>query len=559
MERIVKVMLTVLLLVGLLVPLLGCGSDSAENEAAQYQTTTVQRGDLTIDIPATGNLALSHTEDLAFNIPATFTKVLTVEEVLVKVGDSVKEGQELAKLDTSAWDKQVKALEKALVKAQRDLSTQESDLADAERRVAAFELAVSKAQLDLQTAENNLKKTADLKAEYDAVDTTKFELRVAIATGNWKNELYLRERLVQAREDLQAALDKYSGTVASSDDAALKTAQSVLSLTQSRVDLEDAQIAVEDAKTAVADAQLDKQDAEQVVADAQSTLDEAKSLSPIIEAPFDGFITNVNVAGGDEVYKGKVAVTLADPTKFETEIMVSEMDIFNVKLGQSATVQVNAMPTINLSANVTNISPTATIQQGVVNYKVKVEIKSPEAIMQEFQAARQAARQTATENTTQASGRQAATGNTTQASGRQAATGNTTQALGRQAPTTQGQRLSSVSGNQTLAFLTSQIAQLKQGLTVTVSIVVDQRSGVLLVPNRAISRSGGDTLVKVLKDGGVTESRSIKTGVSNGVNTEVTEGLSEGEKVVIPQTTTTTTTTSTQGGGGFLIPGIGGR
>jgi hypothetical protein len=104
--------------------------------------------------------------------------------------------------------------------------------------------------------------------------------------------------------------------------------------------------------------------------------------------------------------------------------------------------------------------------------------------------------------------------------------------------------------------MTSQIAQLKQGLTVTVSIVVDKRSNVLLVPNRAITRKGQQVSVQVLKDG-VAESRSIKTGLSDGQNTEVTQGLSEGEQVVIPKTTTTTSTTSTQrreGPGGFFLP-----
>ena len=84
--------------------------------------------------------------------------------------------------------------------------------------------------------------------------------------------------------------------------------------------------------------------------------------------------------------------------------------------------------------------------------------------------------------------------------------------------------------------------QLREGLTVTVSITVDERNDVLLVPNKAITRQGQETYVQVLKDGG-TEPRSIKVGISDWQSTEVIEGLSEGEQILVPQVTTTTPTT----------------
>ena len=91
----------------------------------------------------------------------------------------------------------------------------------------------------------------------------------------------------------------------------------------------------------------------------------------------------------------------------------------------------------------------------------------------------------------------------------------------------------------------------------TITIVIQQKQDVLLVPNRAITRSGGQTVVQVLK-GATPEERTIKTGISNVQYTEVTEGLSEGEKVVIPQTTTTTTTQQSSQGQTFRIPGLTG-
>ena len=70
-------------------------------------------------------------------------------------------------------------------------------------------------------------------------------------------------------------------------------------------------------------------------------------------------------------------------------------------------------------------------------------------------------------------------------------------------------------------------------MSATAEIVIDKRSNVLLVPNRAIVYDDQDNpFVKVMV-GEQTEERSITLGISDGYDTEVTSGLSEGEIVVI--------------------------
>ena len=80
----------------------------------------------------------------------------------------------------------------------------------------------------------------------------------------------------------------------------------------------------------------------------------------------------------------------------------------------------------------------------------------------------------------------------------------------------------------------------------------------LLVPNGAITAQERQTYVKVLSPDGTIKERAITTGISNWQYTELIEGLSEGEEVVVPQGTAATTTTQ-QGspGGGMFIPGMG--
>ena len=107
-------------------------------------------------------------------------------------------------------------------------------------------------------------------------------------------------------------------------------------------------------------------------------------------------------------------------------------------------------------------------------------------------------------------------------------------------------------------MMTPENFQLREGLTVTVSILVDERNDVLLVPNSAITSSGRQTYVKVVSPDGVIEDRLVITGISDWQYTEIVEGLDEGEQVVVPQGTTTEPATSQEGPGGMRIPGMRG-
>ena len=534
--RLLKIILITLILGGLAVPLLSCASES-DSAGTESQVVTVQRGDLIIDITASGNLALSHKEELAFDL---FYQEGTVEEVLVEESESVEEGQVLARLDTSEWDDNLEVLDDQLTAAERQLTSKKRVLSTEERDLL-------QAQINLQTAEYNLDVMAKVQKIKDAIEDEEWRvkfakerleagLNLASEEGEhmyWQNVMAdAKDRITELERDLRELLaDPDSSGVTITKEALKKLAVDI-----AQQKLEAAQIDVEDAQIAIEDAQKD-------VNDAQEELDEALEDSPEVIAPFDGFIIKVNVEGGDEVKKGHVAVTLADPNKFEADVLVNEMDIFQVKLGGEASVQVDAMPMINLPAKVTHIAPTATIQAGVVNYEVKVEIESLEAVMQERQEARQKEMHDISSGQLPERLRQAIE------------EGRLTQ---EQAEEMMRQRQQEQGGQPGLMpTMIPEDFQLREGLTVTVSILVEERNNVLLVPNKAIIRQGTESVVQVLKDG-VVEERSIRTGISDYQNTEVIDGLSEGEKVVITKAATTPTTP--EPGRGFpLFPGGGMR
>lgn len=75
---------------------------------------------------------------------------------------------------------------------------------------------------------------------------------------------------------------------------------------------------------------------------------------------------------------------------------------------------------------------------------------------------------------------------------------------------------------------------LRPEMTTTVTIRLETREGVLAVPSRAVLRERGERFVTVVA-GGVQENKKIKTGWYDNSYIEVTEGLKEGETVLLPE------------------------
>ena len=76
----------------------------------------------------------------------------------------------------------------------------------------------------------------------------------------------------------------------------------------------------------------------------------------------------------------------------------------------------------------------------------------------------------------------------------------------------------------------------RSGMTATLTFLVEEHKDVLSVPTAALEYRKGKAFVRLpAKDGKEPESRPVKTGLSENSFTEITEGLAEGEEVLIPQ------------------------
>lgn len=382
----------------------GCGPKNTSTQTP-VQTATVKKGNLTVEITATGNLAMPDSVNLSFGASGK------VQEVLVEIGDEVKKGQVLARLDTST-------LEQNLIQAQ---------------------INVKSAQYSLEKAKQ---------------PTT-------TASG---------DRILSAPDPL---------------------------------DIEIKELQLELAKKRLKDA--------------ERQLEEAT-----IVAPFDGVVAQVNISKGDRVSDSATAIRLLDTSKLEVDVVVSEMDVFQIKPGARATVQVDAVSGISFPARVKRISPAATIQQNVVNYKVRLELITGETVATQQRSPSQITLEMLPEQVRKA-----------------VQEGRITLEQIRQWVAQRYQQQTAKPAISMADF------QPKEGLTVTATIFVNERRDVLLVPNGAIVKEGGKSYVQVV-NGEVTEKREVATGLSNWQYTEITEGVSEGEQVLIVKATSSSTPTSTQ-------------
>jgi macrolide-specific efflux system membrane fusion protein len=107
--------------------------------------------------------------------------------------------------------------------------------------------------------------------------------------------------------------------------------------------------------------------------------------------------------------------------------------------------------------------------------------------------------------------------------------------------------------------------QLKPGMTANVAVTVAEKDNVLQVPSAAVTGSGRNARVTVLKNG-VSQTVPVIAGLAGDSSTEIVSGLTAGETYVISTTvarstgtaTGTTTTPATRGLGGLGGGGFGG-
>lgn len=330
-------------------------------------------------VVAEGHLVPNRNQYLAFQASGK------VNQILVKKGDQVKEGDELA---TLAQDSTQIALESALITAQQNLAELTSPEA-----IASAKLAITAAQTDVtnaQTALNNLKywqnnaliqnyyanyvlakqdldkaqtaydnanggpyiNNANQAAAYNALYTA----QQAYNTAQYYYSLYSQAPTQTKQDQAQANLDLANTT--------LKNAQVYL------VALTGGTVAANSSGTAL----LQFKQAQLAVQTAQANLDTSK-----LTAPFDGTIMDINVSSNQMVGPETWAVAIADTSQWYVDTSdLNELDVVKVSLGQKVDVTADALPGLKMSGVVEEIGNTPVNQGTDVLYTVHILLNNPD-------------------------------------------------------------------------------------------------------------------------------------------------------------------------------------
>lgn len=299
--------------------------------ATQFETTTVERGNLTATIGATGTVRAKQTAVLVWQAAGT------VESVAVNVGDAVTADQVLASLAKTSLPQSVILAEADLASAQKSLD-----------ELTSSNTAQAQAVIDLRNAQ-------------DAYDKAL----------NWREELNGRIRIkkIVYKKFGNRTFPIIKEVRGYADDATIKKADEDLALAKAKLD--DAQRnydLLKDGNTADIVAAQARVDA------AQATINLAR-----IVAPFDATVTESYPLPGDQVGAGATAFRLDNLDSLLVDVEVSEVDINSVQIGQPVTLTFDAILGKEYHGEAVEVAKAGTATNGVVSFKVTVELTDADA------------------------------------------------------------------------------------------------------------------------------------------------------------------------------------
>lgn len=356
-----------ILLIVLLVVVVGAGgyyyittANASKLVISDADYTLVKRGTLIATVNATGSLEPNQQAALAF------LTVGNVAEVQVKLGDQVKAGQVLARLDSRELEFQVAQAEANLVSTQakynqlvRGPST--DDVASAQQNLASAQAAYDKL---FNPDPNDI---LALKSDIDKAKAVLGQAQAAFDRAGGDSNPYIgltpqSLQLQTATLDYQKSLALYNGRLNPSN---AQVQQALATIQTAKSQLARLQPTAEDVAAAKANVQ-----AVQAARDlAAERLNEAR-----IVAPFNATVVKLDLDTGNFVTAGRPVITIADLSKLRVTINIDETDIPRVQVGLPVDLDFDAFPNVKLTGRVAELAPSATIVQGVVNYAVKVAL-----------------------------------------------------------------------------------------------------------------------------------------------------------------------------------------
>jgi multidrug resistance efflux pump len=351
-----NILIVISLITALALFVAACGAEQPAEATPEPVTAAVSSS----DVVGEGRLEPIRGTNLTFQARGV------VEEVFVKAGDSVSEGDVLVRLaNAGAAEAQVLIAQNAydsllrnesgdrarlwqnymaaqVARAQAEKKWDDLNVDDIEDRIEDLEADVEDARDDLKDAQDEFEKYKDL----DENNTRR------------KNA---EDDLEDAQKDLNSAIRVLEEETRKRDTVKAEY---------------DAALAAEAEARYQYEISLDGPNADQLAL-AKANLDAAQDVlaNYVLTAPFNGTVADVQVKVGQQVGPETRAVSLADFSTWMVETTdITELEVVNLKVGEEVSILPDALPELELTGVVTEISNAFTQSGGDILYTVRIRV-----------------------------------------------------------------------------------------------------------------------------------------------------------------------------------------
>ncbi len=354
----------------LAIAIAGCSTASAAPEAqvrvpdtppVPVEVTAVGTGNIADVLEFSGNLQPVQSLSLVSIVSGA------IEDVLVAVGDEVRAGDPILRVEDTTYRAQLKQAEAALTVAQTNLQKMLNGPRQEQIDMAKTALDAAKAQMEGVTTMTDDERTiaaANLARAEAALRLAQYEydkIKWAGQASQTPQALQLEQATI-AYETAKAAYDMQANPDATT------LAQLRAGVRQAELNLQLAQDPFTKEDFALARANVSQ--AEGVVALAQYQVDNV-----VLRAPFDGIISEVYATVGGVASPQSPAVKLISKN-LEVKVEVPENQLPSLYQGQPAALKVAAYPNDDFPAYISSIAPVADSSSHTFSTKISVADES---------------------------------------------------------------------------------------------------------------------------------------------------------------------------------------
>jgi HlyD family secretion protein len=354
----------------------------SEQQKKQVLTMPVERQTLPIEISANGTVQ----PERSINVSPKNSGILN--RLLVKEGDTVKQGQIIAYMGDSNLQGQLTQAKGQVAQAEANLQKLLAGNRPQDIAQAQAVLEQNEASLQQLLAGNRPQDIAQAQAR----------LQDAQATLNQKEDDLRRNQQLYEAGAISLQTVNQARTARDSAQAQVRVAQQALDLQKAGSrpqEIEQARAKVKQQEQAVSLLKAGNRPEDIDVARAQVTSAkgvlqniQAQINDTVIRAPFDGvvtkkfsdpgaFVTPTTAASAEKGATSSSILTLASTNQVVANL--SENNVAQIRLGQKVTIKADAYPGKMFEGKVNQIAAQATVAQNVTSFEVKVALPDAES------------------------------------------------------------------------------------------------------------------------------------------------------------------------------------